>query len=262
MILRLFPARYFPIPRRRECRRGAERARSLWPRPSGFRSGSSRRWCRRLQRSDRRCPAEERLGRVSSLPCRPILGERLLLRRHLADRSDHRPDHRGQLDQPQPQYFPVGQPRPVYRLSPRRRHAGGSGRRGGGGRLSDRCPVSAGARPPPISFSMRWPRPSCCGCARAACSRAESQLNVSVAKLRAGSATRSDSLRSLVTLGNGSARPDRDPGSARPGGGKPGPAHRPARTGSGRRRFGVLPGRPAGRYRRRSAPRPSRSLPE
>ena len=32
--------------------------------------------------------------------------------------------------------------------------------------------------------------------------RAEEQLKVSVAKLRAGSATRSDSLRSLVTLGN------------------------------------------------------------
>ncbi len=32
--------------------------------------------------------------------------------------------------------------------------------------------------------------------------RAEEQLNVSVAKLRSGSATRSDSLRSLVTLGN------------------------------------------------------------
>ena len=32
--------------------------------------------------------------------------------------------------------------------------------------------------------------------------RAEDQLNVSVAKLQAGSATRSDSLRSLVTLGN------------------------------------------------------------
>ena len=32
--------------------------------------------------------------------------------------------------------------------------------------------------------------------------RAEEQLSVSVAKLQAGSATRSDSLRSLVTLGN------------------------------------------------------------
>src|SRR5690606_7773372 len=32
--------------------------------------------------------------------------------------------------------------------------------------------------------------------------RAEEQLKVSVAKLRAGTATRSDSLRSLVTLGN------------------------------------------------------------
>ena len=34
--------------------------------------------------------------------------------------------------------------------------------------------------------------------------RAEEQLKVSVAKLRAGSATRSDSLRSLVTLGSAS----------------------------------------------------------
>ena len=32
--------------------------------------------------------------------------------------------------------------------------------------------------------------------------RAEEQLKTAVAKLRAGSATRSDSLRSLVTLGN------------------------------------------------------------
>jgi outer membrane protein TolC len=37
---------------------------------------------------------------------------------------------------------------------------------------------------------------------RASLRRAEEQLTVSVAKLRAGSATRSDSLRSLVTLGN------------------------------------------------------------
>ena len=51
----------------------------------------------------------------------------------------------GNSQQSQPQYLPVGQPRPVHRLSPRGRHARGSGRPGSGGRLSDRCPVSAGA---------------------------------------------------------------------------------------------------------------------
>src|SRR5919112_851725 len=40
------------------------------------------------------------------------------------------------------------------------------------------------------------------GVREASVRRAEEQLKVSVAKLRAGSATRSDSLRSLVTLGN------------------------------------------------------------
>jgi outer membrane protein len=37
---------------------------------------------------------------------------------------------------------------------------------------------------------------------QASVARAEEQLNISIAKLRSGSATRSDSLRSLVTLGN------------------------------------------------------------
>ena len=56
--------------------------------------------------------------------------------------------------------------------------------------------------------------------------RAEEQLKVSVAKLRAGSATRSDSLRSFVTLGTArldliQAQTDLATAEA-----EPGPAHR------------------------------------
>ena len=56
--------------------------------------------------------------------------------------------------------------------------------------------------------------------------RAEEQLKVSVAKLQAGTATRSDSLRSLVTLGNARLQLLDAQSAAGPGGGQPGPAHR------------------------------------
>ena len=79
--------------------------------------------------------------------------------------------------------------------------------------------------------------------------RAEEQLKTSIAKLRAGSATRSDSLRSLVTLGNARLelmRAGTDLATRR-GGARP--ADRRDGPGAGGGRLGVLPGHGGARHR-------------
>ena len=78
---------------------------------------------------DRGRPAPERLGLLSPVGLCQLLGQRLLLRGGVPDRSRHRAAHHRQQQQPQPQHLALGQRGPVHRLSPRRRDEGGAGRR-------------------------------------------------------------------------------------------------------------------------------------
>ena len=120
----------------------------------------------------------------------------------VAGRPGHGPAQLGQQQQPQRQHLAQRERGPVHRLPPRRRARRRQGRRGRGRRVPGRRPIPAGPRPPPTQFFDALSAAQLVSVREASVRRAEEQLKVSVAKLRAGSATRSDSLRSLVTLGN------------------------------------------------------------
>ena len=184
-----------------------------------------------------------------------------LLQRPFARQPDHRRGHFRRVVRPEHQQRPQRLGRPLHGISSRRPDGRGAGHR-------DRRPTPASSMPstrrrsaPSRPSSARWRPANWCASAQASLRRAEEQLSVSVAKLQAGSATRSDSLRSLVTLGNAQLaaadRPDRG-GHHR---GQPGPPGRDGRPGPRASRFLLPAWSSRSATRRRSAPRPRTTRP-
>ena len=212
----------------------------------------------RAQSEVRTAAARRRNAWAAYLPSliRRLLGQRVLLRRGLPRRPRDRTAHQRQHRQPQRQHLALGQPGPVHRVSPRRGDPRGPGRPAGRRRLAGGRPLPAGARHhQPVLRRARRPR-SCVHVREASVRRAEEQLKVSVAKLRAGSATRSDSLRSLVTLGNARLQLVNAQAALATAEAELGPAHRRDRPGRRGGRLRLLPG--AAQRRHRRAPRRSR----
>ena len=166
------------------------------------RAGPARGGPGRRRRDHRRGPATQRLG---GLPSHSVTASSsasdFFSEGAFAGRSGHRAGPQRQHHQPERQHVAFRQHGPLHRLSPRRRNrAAKADQTAAEASLIDARFQQALATT--NQFFNALAAGQLVKVRQASVRRAEEQLKVSVNKLQAGSATRSDTLRSRVTLGS------------------------------------------------------------
>ena len=177
-----------------------------------LRAGPARRGPGRRRHRDRRGAAAQRLGGAISHPSAPAPPPATFFSEGTA-RVDPVTGQilSGNSTQPEPQHIALRQPGSVHRLPARGRDEGRARRPDCRRSLPAWTPASSRRSTTTNQFFDALAARQLVGVREASVRRAEEQLKISITKLHAGSATRSDSLRSLRHPGQRAARPDRRP---------------------------------------------------